>query len=817
MATVGIERSEVVRCDKLVFPVRIPGSDAVGHLILFAVTGNDSFEVDDCALMFSRGWCARDYKTEGTAPIEIHRKTSGNTIRLIENRTYEWGLEFVENGPALVVKSSLEDSNRHRWSVRTRKGRPDSGTFMVVNHLGRAAFQLTATDGRIALELALEIISKKLDFDNEYRMMTEDIAVFCEQLLLSWNSPTALSFSANPTERKRLLLEQYLFLSHYLTDERIGRVVEAIERFPHSELRREQEWKPPGMARSSDFLSDPCRMLRDWRRGGDGARPVPRQVLDVRKVDSFDTEPNRFVKFALEEFRGLSLEVEQLTGNGTTIGEEARRMRTKLDGLLGRGFFRSLSRMTRLPLDNQTLQKREGYRELLRAWILTGAASSLNWEGNRDCYDGTTRDVATLYEYWIFIQMHRILKDIPHMQKCEEKGDPHDFVRESKGQVQVQLEAGKKTWSRFLWRGEGGVGLRIDLYYERTFTTTPDVRASGSYSRQFRPDYSLAIYPAEFEKEEDALKAGKVAHLHFDAKYRAESLAQVFGRAEVTGDELQEEKREGKSLSTYKRGDLLKMHTYNDALRHTIGSYVLYPGDSGTPEKRPRFHEIAPGVGAYVLKPGKPEYLDALKNFLKDVFEHQADRFSQYSYLREAGHDTLAADSMVKETSASYRVARKDSTCVLLWVRKESREIFRRSGFAYCHAEVRENLNLDLSIEVGTELIPCGGKGHIAGLGWRAKIRSVRFIAKEKLIEWLIQEKPEVDPSTHPKSSEHYLLFEFDDVSALEKLDLDTVHQARRAKGESKYMAVRCKWSEILEQRSAEVVSGGLVPEPAET
>jgi predicted component of viral defense system (DUF524 family) len=808
MATVGKERSEVVRCDKLAIPVRVPGSDAVGHLILFAVTGNDSFEVDDCALMFSRGWCAREYKPEGIAPVEIHRKDGGNIIRLIENRTYEWFLDGLESGPELAVKSSLQDRNRNRWSVRNRKGRPESGTFSVVNHLGRAAFKLTCPDGRVVLDLVLEIISRKLNFDEEYRRMTEDIAVFCEQLLLSWNSPTALTFSSNPKERKRLLLEQYLFLSHYLTDERIGRVVEAIERFPHSELRREQEWKPPGMSRSSDFLSDPCRMLRDWRRGADGGRPVPGQVLDVRKVDSFDTEPNRFVKFALEAFRRLCLDVEQLTGSGTTIGEEARRMRMTMDGLLGRGFFRSLSRMTRLPLDNQTLQKREGYRELLRAWILTGAASSLNWEGNRDCYDGTTRDVATLYEYWIFIQMHRILKDIPHMEKCEGKGDPEDFVKESKGQLQIQLEAGKKTWSRFLWKGAGSVVLRIDLYYERTFTTTPDVRASGSYSRQFRPDYSLAIYPAEFEKEEEALKAGKVAHLHFDAKYRAESLAQVFGQAEVTGDDLQEEKREGKSLSTYKRGDLLKMHTYNDALRHTIGSYVLYPGDSGTPEKRPRFHEIAPGVGAYALKPGKPDYRDALKDFLKDVFEHQADRFSQFSYLREAGHDTLAADSMVKETSASYRVARKDSMCVLLWVRKESREIFRQSGFAYCHAEVRENLNLDLSIQVGTELIPCGGTGRITGLGWRAKIRSVRFIAKERLIEWLKQEKPEVDPGTHPKSSEHYLLFEFDDVSGLEKLDLDNVHQARRAKGESKYMAVRCKGSEILEQTSAEADSG---------
>lgn len=105
--------------------------------------------------------------------------------------------------------------------------------------------------------------------------------------------------------------------------------------------------------------------------------------------------------------------------------------------------------------------------------------------------------------------------------------------------------------------------------------------------------------------------------MHFDAKYRAENLKSVFG-ALVKGDgELDEEKQQGKATSTYKRGDLLKMHTYNDAVRQTAGSYVLYPG-SDAETKMSKFHEILPGVGAFVLKPGNGQSRDALKAFLRD-------------------------------------------------------------------------------------------------------------------------------------------------------------------------------------------------------
>ena len=95
--------------------------------------------------------------------------------------------------------------------------------------------------------------------------MTEDVAGFCEQLLLSWAGATSLRFSSNPEERAKLLLEQYLFLKGFLTAERLTVLVEAIERNPHHELRREQEWKPAAMARGTEHLSHPMTMLRDWQ------------------------------------------------------------------------------------------------------------------------------------------------------------------------------------------------------------------------------------------------------------------------------------------------------------------------------------------------------------------------------------------------------------------------------------------------------------------------------------------------------------------------------------------------------------------------
>jgi len=759
-----------------------------------------------CPLALPSGWKARPAETTATHPPIVIRECAGQTtVRLLETQTYEWRLEG-SGMDGFTVKSPLEIKNKQRWTLRTISGRAPEGQFTVINHLGFSSIQILDSHGECQHTTPLEFVSKKMDFDTEYRRMTEDIADFCEQLLLTWDAPTSLKFSPDPTQSARLLLEQFLFLRNFLTPERLGRLLEVITRKPHSRLIAEHEWKPASMAMSSDFLSHPGKMLRSWHKVN--GRHVPSEVLDVRKEDSHDTAPNQFVRFALTQFRQLCHKVLELKGEDSTVGTEAYELMMQLDAITARPFFRSISRLNRLPLDNQTLQKGEGYREVLRAWLLTEAAASLNWEGQEDSYEGSTRDVATLYEYWIFLKLHEILDDIGDMQRLSGPPPSNEniapFISENTGEILIHLKSGQHSGSRFLLPRSHQEDLRIDLHYERTFSKDTSATSGGSYSRRFRPDYTLSIFPAKFDSEKEAASAGKVAHLHFDAKYRATKLSQVFGLDDDSA--IEQEKRSTKATSTYQRGDLLKMHTYNDALRQTIGSYVLYPGDATDKTELRKFHEIAPGVGALIMKPGKDECLDSLKAFLTDIFDHQSSQFTQYRYTSDTHHQIIEENySTLNEDQASYYVARPNAPCVLIWLKKKTAVIFKEHGFAYCHAVPRgqsslsKKLDLNLSIEIGSEFIPCGGgQGQkITGFGWRAKITSARFMSKEKLNE-LIENK-KLSHKLKPTSVDHYLVFEFKDTSAINTLDLDTLHKKYSSNQGSKYMAVTCSWKEILD------------------
>ena len=699
-----------------------------------------------------------DPSATGRVPIEMTESADGHLIRLLETRRYEWEVIGAEDAE---VYSSLEALPRRQWSKRRVKTL--SGAFTVVNHLGMADFRITV--GGCEHRFALEITPAKLDYHTEFRQITEDIADFCQQLLLNWDAPTSLKFTNDPEEAAKLTLEKFLFLRSHLPPERLEELLEVIKRRPNSRLVREAAWSPTSAAGSPDWLRNPVVMAREWQRLSCGGRPIPGQVLDVRKEDSVDTPANRFLKFALTEFRDLCREVIEKHPNALSVLHEARELAVCLDAVLARPFFRQLGQLTRLPLDNPTLQRRDGYREILRAWLLAQAASALAWDQDEEAYGGPTRNVATLYEYWVFLQIHQILDEIVGVTRDADNPRPADdadpFLEMKDGELHIHLKRGKKTCAPFTITLASGMVLRLHLYYERTFQIQRGATEPSSYSRQFKPDYTLAIFPARFQNEQDASEQGKIAYIHFDAKYRAESMKMIFGDL-LKDEELDLEKQEGKASATYQRGDLLKMHTYNDAVRQTAGSYVLYPG-SDTETKLNKFHEIVPGVGAFVLKPGKDEYKAELKKFLLDVFQHQADQFTQYRYFSDVIHAT------VQETPATYgglSTWRPSAICVLAFLKAEVRDLCREKRLVYSRAlkddEERSPIRIQLGNLAGAVLCPYEGgiTAEKKTLPWLAPILSCEMLSREQLCSVL---RSEGWPETlMPTSASAYLLFRLD-------------------------------------------------------
>lgn len=694
-------------------------------------------------------------------PLILIDETDGGTlIRLLETQRYDWDVIGAED---VSVTSTLETLPGRQWSIR--RGRAlTTGSFAVVNHLGMADFRLTA--GGKEYRFALEIVSKKLDYHTEFRRITEDIADFCQQLLLNWDAPTSLNFGIDPEQTARLILEQFLFLRSHLHPERLGEILESIQRRPNSHLRCEAHWTPSVCAGSQDWLRDAVGMARDWRRISHGGRPLPAQVLDIRKEDSVDTAPNRFIKFALVQFRDLCREVVENHPTALSLRHEAEELGAALDAALARPFFRELGTLTRLPLDNPTLQKRDGYRDILRAWLLTQAASALTWDRDDDSYHGPTRNVATLYEYWIFFQLHEILDGIEGVSRDAENPKPSDdaepFLETKNGELIINLKRGNKTCAPFTITLGTGMVLRLHLYYERTFQMRQGATEASSYSRQFKPDYTLAIFPARFSNEQDAATVGKVAYVHFDAKYRAENMKMIFGDL-LKDEELDADKLENKATSTYQRGDLLKMHTYNDAVRQTAGSYVLYPG-SDTETKLNKFHEIVPGVGAFVLKPGKEEYRDELKTFLLDVFRHQADQFTQYRHFTDVTHATVREAPNVHEGQSTWRPA---ATCVLAYLKPQVRELCKQKRLVYSRAlkddEERSPIRIQLGNLSGAVLCPYEGarSAEKRSLPWLAPIVSCEMLSREQLCRILRSENWPADQM--PTNASAYLLFRLDE------------------------------------------------------
>jgi hypothetical protein len=144
-----------------------------------------------------------------------------------------------------------------------------------------------------------------------------------------------------------------------------------------------------------------------------------------------------------------------------------------------------------------------------------------------------------------------------------------------------------------------------------------------------RPDCSLLIRP-----DAGSGSVPQPVWLHFDAKYRVDTLRDVLPDQPATRPEaegLATEVEEAEERGEATRSDLLKMHAYRDAIRRSAGAYVLYPGTENS--RRPEYHELLPGLGAFALTPsanGDAAGSEALSGFLAEVFTHVASQVTQH-------------------------------------------------------------------------------------------------------------------------------------------------------------------------------------------
>lgn len=528
--------------------------------------------------------------------------------------------------------------------------KPYIGTISPNIYVGTLYFDLfNASSSESVCKIHLEVQSVKSDYRTDYRFMLESITEKCTELIMQIDSPITQHFETNFDTDSQTLYQRFCFVKSLIDSKEFEEAVQKVVSNPTTKWQEEQEEKDIRGIRRFDQKSIKQLVTKTNRieinknhflNKSFSLTSVPVKIDSTRKVESTDTAENRFIKHALEEFLFFCENCETKFEKYSTAKLESNQLATKISNLLNQSFFKEISRPTSLKLNSPVLQRKSGYREVLNAWLKFDLAAKLVWKGGDNVYEAGKKDIAVLYEYWLFFTLLDLLKEVFAI----EPKSIADLIQYDKGQLSLNLKQGTAIAMRGVYKSLSR-NLNIQFSYNRSFgggKTFPD---SGSYTTTLRPDYTLSIWPEEIKNAKDAEKTELITHIHFDAKYKVKNFYELIQTAkgeELTLEEeealLIEEKEETKS-GTFKNQDLLKMHAYKDAIRRTGGAYVLYPGE-GKDEPFRGFHELIPGLGAFVIKPNKDEKdKEQLKNFISKVVDNFIDRASQREHIAVKVHD----------------------------------------------------------------------------------------------------------------------------------------------------------------------------------
>jgi predicted component of viral defense system (DUF524 family) len=497
----------------------------------------------------------------------------------------------------------------------------------------------------------LEVQSVKSGYRDDYRDMLELITEKCTDLLLQSNSPVSHHFDVDYSKDSQTLYQKFAFIKSIINSAEFKDAIHRILTAPVTKWSETHEQKD---IRSVRRFSN--NNVKELVKGGKrtnlprghylenyGLKTLPERITSVRKTDSVDTPENRFIKHALETFLKFCSDINKAAPKDSKLDSESTMLIRVLESQLHHSVFKDIARPTTLKLNSPILQRKEGYREVLRTWLMFELAAKLIWQGGEDVYGAGKKDIATLYEYWLFFKLLDLFQELFEI----DPKDISELIKPSKDGLNLQIKQGKFTALKGVFETDTRK-LNIQFNYNRSFSGKKKYPDSGSWTTTLRPDYTLSFWPFGIS-EREAEKQELIVHVHFDAKYKIANLTDFI---EQNVKDLDEEKTENRK-GIYKNADLIKMHAYKDAIRRTGGAYVLYPGDKSL--NRKGFHEIIPGLGAFPVKPSKDNSgIGELKSFILEIIDHFTNRASQREKLAYRTFDTYKTppnrNDIVKES-----------------------------------------------------------------------------------------------------------------------------------------------------------------------
>jgi len=561
-----------------------------------------------------------------------------------DNADYPIWIEFKDYVKDAQFGSILQNDN-DRFSFRRHIL---AGFINYKNEIGRSEIQIIYKVDKEtrAFRFGFEVLSTKLDYHEHWRIIVEDIEREYRMLSLDYMRRTFHGFSPDQNGEHPDIVwwsvfegEQQKFIKacksiidrprHRLHGEEVYLRADKLKQTPHNIENRLAEHR-----------KEPAYLYR-----------VEQHIL------SNDTQENRFLKFALHQiskrYEDLRQRIEAVKTASGTMKSAMLATSETLKRLQHHPFFRTIGRFKGISQESMVLQKATGYSQVYRTWNLLRRAYSLN-DG---LYRLQTKDIATLYEIWCFIEVSHIVKAQLHL-------DDEDVEHRNRMEMNgiFSWELGKGEHSRILFRKDG-VELAELVYNPKNADKENDnvgMKDLVVPTVPQKPDIVLQL------TKNDLQQGMKMTYL-FDAKYRIDG--------------------KDKGVDVPPEDAINQMHRYRDAIyykdydanalkKEVIGGYILFPGD-GEPNDVAvsKFYKTIKevNIGAFPLRPKDVENRKLLENFIDELihtksYETITHVIPQKGAYVEVGNRVLIG--LVKEDNRLFQ-AFMDGTATLYYSGKQ--------------------------------------------------------------------------------------------------------------------------------------------------
>ena len=546
-----------------------------------------------------------------------------------DNADYPIWIEFKDYVKDAQFGSILQNDN-DRFTFRRHIL---AGFINYKNEIGRSEIQIIYKVDKETrtFRFGFEVLSTKLDYHEHWRAIVEDIEREYRMLSLDYMRRTFHGFSPDQNGEHPDIVWWSVFEGE---QQKFIKACKSIIDRPRHRLHGEEVY-----LRADKLKQTPHNIENKLAEH----RVEPAYLYRVeQQIQSNDTQENRFLKFALHQiskrYEELRQRIEAVKTASDTMKSAMLATSETLKRLQHHPFFRTIGRFKGMSQESLVLQKATGYSQIYRTWNLLRRAYSLN-DG---LYRLQTKDIATLYEIWCFIEVSHIVKEQLHL-------DDEDVEHRNRMEMNgiFSWELGKGEHSRILFRKDG-VELAELVYNPKNVDKENDnvgMKDLVVPTVPQKPDIVLQL------TKNDLQQGMKMTYL-FDAKYRIDG--------------------KDKGVDVPPEDAINQMHRYRDAIyykdydanalkKEVIGGYILFPGD-GEPNDVAvsKFYKTIKevNIGAFPLRPKDVENRKLLEKFIEELihtksYETIAHVIPQKGAYVEVGNRVLIG--LVKEDNRQYQ------------------------------------------------------------------------------------------------------------------------------------------------------------------